>query len=82
MVNNLCENSLISGYGKQIRQITPEIIREVAKELRIDRALPEEFSSEAIDAYSQTSEISDSPANLAREIDSKLASLEAGQETR
>lgn len=82
VVNNLCENSLISGYGKQIRQITPEIIREVAKELRIDRALPEEFSSEAIDAYSQTSEISDSPANLAREIDSKLASLEAGQETR
>ena len=41
VVNNLCENSLISGYGKQIKQITVEIVREVASDLRLDQvALP------------------------------------------
>ncbi len=35
IVNNLCENALISGYGKQTKEITPDIIREVASELRL-----------------------------------------------
>lgn len=37
IVNNLCENSLISGYGKQIKQITVEIIREAASDLHLDQ---------------------------------------------
>jgi general secretion pathway protein A len=41
VVNNLCENSLVSGYGKQIKQITAEIVREVASDLRLGQgALP------------------------------------------
>jgi type II secretory pathway predicted ATPase ExeA len=41
VVNNLCENSLISGYGRQIKQITVEIVREVAADLRLGQvALP------------------------------------------
>jgi Asp-tRNA(Asn)/Glu-tRNA(Gln) amidotransferase C subunit len=34
-VNVLCENSLILGYGEQVKQITPEIVQEVAKDLRL-----------------------------------------------
>jgi general secretion pathway protein A len=40
VINNLCENSLISGYEKQIRQITVEIIREVASDLRLNQVAP------------------------------------------
>ncbi len=35
IVNNLCENSLISGYGRQTKQITGDIVGEVAKDLRL-----------------------------------------------
>src|ERR1700690_250617 len=35
IINNLCENSLVSGYGKQTKEITTDIIREVASELRL-----------------------------------------------
>ena len=37
VVNNLCENSLLSGYGKQMKEITIEIVREVASDLRLDQ---------------------------------------------
>ena len=37
IVNVLCENSLILGYGGQAKQITPEIVQEVAKDLRLDQ---------------------------------------------
>lgn len=36
LINNLCENSLISGYGKQLKQIPEEIVREVASDLRLE----------------------------------------------
>lgn len=36
LANTLCENALISGYGREARQITPEIIQEVALELRLN----------------------------------------------
>ena len=36
LVNTLCENALISGYGRQAKQIPPEIVQEVAVELRLD----------------------------------------------
>ena len=37
LINVLCENSLILGYGGQVKQITPEIVQEVAKDLRLDQ---------------------------------------------
>jgi|SRR5579862_1198247 len=37
VVNNLCENSLICGYGKQLKQITVEIVRGVASDLHINQ---------------------------------------------
>lgn len=38
LVNTLCENSLICGFGKQEKQITPEIVAEVAASFRLDQA--------------------------------------------
>jgi len=35
ITNNLCQNSLISGYGKQAKEITADLIREVASDLRL-----------------------------------------------
>jgi general secretion pathway protein A len=36
LVNTLCENSLISGYGRQAEQITLEIVQECAMDLRLN----------------------------------------------
>jgi general secretion pathway protein A len=36
VVNTLCENSLISGYGRQAKQITLEIVQESAMDLRLN----------------------------------------------
>jgi general secretion pathway protein A len=36
LVNTLCENSLVSGYSCQAKQVTPEIVREVALDFRLD----------------------------------------------
>ena len=38
LANTLCENSLISGYGKQARVITAEIVQEAAADLRLTHA--------------------------------------------
>jgi general secretion pathway protein A len=35
LANTLCENSLITGYAKQVTPITPEIVRECALDLRL-----------------------------------------------
>jgi general secretion pathway protein A len=37
VINNLCANSLLSGYGKQMKEITIEIVREVASDLRLNQ---------------------------------------------
>ena len=37
VINNLCENSLVSGYGKQMKVITVETVREVASDLRLNQ---------------------------------------------
>lgn len=37
LVNTLCENSLILGFGHQYHQITAEIVQEVARDLRLDK---------------------------------------------
>jgi general secretion pathway protein A len=36
LVNTLCENSLVAGYGRQVRTITPEIVQEVAEDFRLN----------------------------------------------
>lgn len=38
LINTLCENSLMLGYGLQLSQITPEIVREVAADFRLDQS--------------------------------------------
>jgi type II secretory pathway predicted ATPase ExeA len=37
VVNNLCANSLVSGYANQMKQITAEIVREVACDLHLSQ---------------------------------------------
>jgi general secretion pathway protein A len=50
LVNTLCENALISGYGRQAKQITAELIAEVAADLRLNVVTEEEVpKAEEID---------------------------------
>ena len=37
LVNTICESALITGYARQIRSITPEIIDEVAEDSRLEQ---------------------------------------------
>lgn len=36
LINTICENALINGYARQAGVITGEVIKEIAKELRLD----------------------------------------------
>lgn len=36
LINTICENALIAAYAKQMRQVTPGMIEEVSKDLRLD----------------------------------------------
>jgi general secretion pathway protein A len=36
LVNTICESALITGYARQVRSITPEIIDQVAKDARLE----------------------------------------------
>ncbi|MGB6482037.1 MAG: AAA family ATPase [Candidatus Acidiferrales bacterium] len=36
LINTLCENSLVSGYAKQAKQITEDMVHEVAADFRLD----------------------------------------------
>jgi len=38
IINNICENSLLSGYGRQMKEISAELVREVASDLRLNTA--------------------------------------------
>lgn len=38
LINTLCENSLMLGFGMQLPQITPAVVREVASDFRLDFA--------------------------------------------
>src|SRR6202030_594903 len=38
LVNIICDNSMISGYGTQTKQITPDIIHSVGMDLRLNNA--------------------------------------------
>ena len=36
LINTLCENALIEGFGQQVRVITPEIIHQIAADSRLE----------------------------------------------
>ena len=38
LANTLCENSLISAYGRQAKQVTADMVRQVAADLRLNLA--------------------------------------------
>lgn len=38
LINTICENALLLGFGNRQSRITPEIIREVAADLHLDRS--------------------------------------------
>ncbi|MGA2831978.1 MAG: AAA family ATPase [Terracidiphilus sp.] len=38
LINTICENSLIAAYARRLSSVTPEIVRNVAKEFRLDPA--------------------------------------------
>ena len=35
MINTICENALIAAYARQISSVTPEIVDNVARDLRL-----------------------------------------------
>lgn len=43
IINNLCENALLFAFSKQLRSVPPDVVREVASDLGIDK-LNEPFS--------------------------------------
>jgi len=43
VINTLCENALIHGYAKQLRNITPEVIEEIAADFRLKVVHPPAF---------------------------------------
>lgn len=59
LINTICENALIAAYAKQIRSLTPAMIEDVSKELRIglsedDRGSPRDGGGPEIDRVNQT----------------------------
>jgi general secretion pathway protein A len=40
LINTICENALVTAYAKQLRSVTPEIIRGIADDFRLDVVQP------------------------------------------
>ncbi|MFZ3340868.1 MAG: AAA family ATPase [Terriglobales bacterium] len=40
LINTICENALVTGYAKQMRSVTPEIIHGIADDFRLDVVQP------------------------------------------
>jgi general secretion pathway protein A len=36
LINTVCENALISAYARQVRNVTPEVVDDVARDLRLN----------------------------------------------
>jgi general secretion pathway protein A len=54
LVNVICENSLILGFGRQASQITPDIILEVADDLHLIPTLLDNSNSTALEERKKT----------------------------
>jgi general secretion pathway protein A len=37
LINTICENSLITAYARQVQVVTPDIVKQVAREFRLDK---------------------------------------------
>src|SRR5439155_738239 len=53
LINTVCENALINAYARQLKSIPPEIIEEVAADLRLNVAplLPAQKSLDNVDEF-------------------------------
>lgn len=49
LANTLCENSLVSGFSRQTKEITPEIVEEIAESFRLDVTPRSQSSSDGSD---------------------------------
>jgi general secretion pathway protein A len=38
LINTICENSLLTAYARQVPVITPDIVKQVAREFRLDKS--------------------------------------------
>lgn len=45
LINTICENGLITAFARQLQEVSPEIIEDVAKEFRLDVVKPDEEKS-------------------------------------
>ncbi len=74
LINTLCENALIHGYARQLRQITPEIITEIAADFRLN--------VEHNSSLDQTKDYSAEMAVVAKTLLDLYARLQNGSEGR
>lgn len=63
LVNTLCENSLIAGFGKQLGEIPPEIVADVASSFRIQAAAAQAAAAQPAAAHAAAAGITDTMAN-------------------
>ena len=49
LINTLCENSLMLGFGLQLEEITRPVVREVATDFRLDYSAPQPEKGEALE---------------------------------
>lgn len=55
LINTICENSLITAYARQVATVSPEIVKLVAKEFKLDKgALAEEERAAGNGYYSNS----------------------------
>ncbi len=45
LVNTLCENSLLLGFGHKQQQITPDIVQEVAEDMHLDKVVEDSLAT-------------------------------------
>jgi general secretion pathway protein A len=43
LINTICENSLLTAYARQVPVITPDIVKQVAREFRLDKSSTSEL---------------------------------------
>jgi type II secretory pathway predicted ATPase ExeA len=73
IINNLCENAMVSAYARQQKPVTPEMIADVAADFRLTpaSALPEETTSSAAPEREESGE------SLLRSLFRALRSVES-----
>jgi type II secretory pathway predicted ATPase ExeA len=49
LINTICENALIEGYARQIHEITPEMIHQIAADSRLDSSQHPELIGNSFD---------------------------------